>query len=427
MNALKSIYRWIVLVIFGWFDYGLLLALAAIIQFGVAWYDWLWYVSLIVFVSLTPIYLLQMIRSGKRIILLTIILSLFVLIVDWNGLGQTEKLSTFGTAPISISFWAEYPIADQPDFVLRDIQATQGRLFLGVGGDITDVDHRREVASALHKLDEFGIDVYLAVPAGNNFLSAPVYREWIANVRRAIEFLRDEQFDNVRGVIGDVEPPVGYALDVSAVDRMIFFDMVEGFRNLIDEVHRADPDLEIGATAMWMHYADALDGDADLSVLFRSTVDPPGGWDFINLMTYSSYLPSEQQLYYVYLSERAMVVLYPDEDVSHLIGLIGTGLPGEPLADFENVARDARLSRALGVSEVAVFHLNGALDLWGDDFIARLNDAVNREDVILDVPFSREVSLSFFGVRVLDALLDVRGDRAWLFIVLAIAAWRLKA
>jgi hypothetical protein len=289
---------------------------------------------------------------------------------------------------------------------------------LGVGGDITDIDHRREVASAIRRLEAFGIEMYLAAPAGNNFLSAPVHPEWIANVRRAIEFVQDAQFENVRGVIGDVEPPIGYALDAGPADRATFLNMVEGFRDLIDEVHRVD--LEIGVTALWVHYADVLDGDADLSMMWRSTVDPPGGWDFINLMTYSSYLPGEQQSYYVYLSGRAMAALYPDEQVSHLIGLIGAGLPGEPLADPESVARDARLSRALGVGEVAVFHLNGALDVWGDDFVARLNDAVNNVDAIVDVPFSRQVSLGFFGVRLLDALLDVRGERAWLFVVLAL-------
>jgi len=60
-----------------------------------------------------------------------------------------------------------------------------------------------------------------------------------------------------------------------------------------------------------------------------------------------------------------------------LIGLVGKGMPGEPLLDFDDLVRDARLSRALGVHEIAVFQLDWALQVFGEDFVRRLTAAVN--------------------------------------------------
>jgi len=107
--------------------------------------------------------------------------------------------------------------------------------------------------------------------------------------------------------------------------------------------------------------------------------------------------------------------------VSYLIGLVGGGMPGEPLLDFDELVRDARLSRALGVREIAVFQLDGALRVFGDDFVRRLTAAVNSSQpgAAVAVPFSRPASLLFYATAAADALLDVRGPLGWAWIALS--------
>ncbi len=188
-------------------------------------------------------------------------------------------------------------------------------------------------------------------------------------------------------------------------------------RELIADLHRDQPDLKIGVTATWAHFVDALDGDADLSVVMRSPMDPPGGWDFVNLMTYSSYVPSDWRAYTIYLHEQAMAKLYPRDRVSHLIGLVGGGMPGEPVMGFSDLVRDARISRALGVREIVVFQLDGALKVFGEDFVRRFASAVNdASPSVIVLPFSRPVSTVFYAMALADALLDVHGPRVWIWI-----------
>ena len=96
---------------------------------------------------------------------------------------------------------------------------------------------------------------------------------------------------------------------------------------------------------------------------------------------------------------------------------------------FEELVRDARISRALGVREIAVFQLDSALRMFGEDFVRRLNEAVNGEEVIepVNIPFSRPVSVMFYGIAVADSLLDALFSRTWLLVlwigVSGILAW----
>jgi hypothetical protein len=305
-----------------------------------------------------------------------------------------------------------------PDTVLDDLRSAGGRIYFGAGGYYPlETDRGQALAASLRRLADYGIEVILATPAGDDFLSVPVYRDWIAGTQAAARFVQREQLSNARGFIGDAEPPFHSPIDWAGAFRGEFDDAVAGLRSLIDAIHRANPRMQIGVTALWNQFVDRLDGDPDLAMIMRSPVDPPGGWDFVNLMTYSSYLPADWRPYFVYVYERAMARLYPADRVSHLIGLVGGGMPGEPLLDFEELVRDARLSRALAVREIVVFQLDGALQVLGDDFVRRLVDAVNRlpSDITLRVPFSRPVSLHFYAIAVADALLDVRGSRGWLW------------
>ncbi len=182
----------------------------------------------------------------------------------------------------------------------------------------------------------------------------------------------------------------------------------------IDGIQR-DYALPIGVTATWQQVVDRLDGDDDLARLRRNPVDPPGDWAFVNLMVYSSYLPASWRAYYVYLHERAMMRLYPMGGGSYLIGLIGEGMPGEPLIDFDTLVRDARLSRALGAREVVVFQLEGALRVEGQGFVRRLTEAVNgaASGETVQIPFSRPASLVFYSVVLADAMLDIRHQWLW--------------
>ncbi len=273
----------------------------------------------------------------------------------------------------------------------------------------------------LRRLAQYKVEVFL-VPAASNFLSVPVNREWIANAYSLAADIQREGPTNVRGLIGDAEPPSNMPMDILGNEQADFYQAVFGLRDLIATVHREYPGLQVGVTATSAHYLDGFDGDADLSVVMRSPVDPPGGWDYITMMTYSSYFPPAWRAYYVYWAERAMARRYPATQVSHLIGLVGKGMPGEPLLEFNDLARDARLSRALGVHEIAVFQLDWALQVFGDDFVRRLAAAVNgpQSDSTVAVPFSRPASAMFYGLAAADALLDARGWRGLLWLAWAI-------
>jgi hypothetical protein len=85
--------------------------------------------------------------------------------------------------------------------------------------------------------------------------------------------------------------------------------------------------------------------------------------------------------------------------------------------NFEDLVRDARLSRAMGVREIVIFQLTNALRVFGDDFVGRVARAINASnpEPVMTVAFSRPVSLIFYGTVLLDALLDVHGSQMWLW------------
>ncbi len=429
-RALKFIIVWMAVLILGWLAYALLRGLAAIIYLDVSFDDWQWYVPLIFLLVGLPAYILwSQWRHGQLRITRGAVVTCAVLILwllfGYDGFGQEVQLSVATGAPIPISFWAYGDFRHTPDVILRDIEAAHGAIYLDAGTRPFEAAGRAGFVDAMHRLADYHIPVYWAAPAPN-FLSVPVALQWVNNVRRAAELVTQEHLGTVRGFIGDVETPLNEPFDWLGSQRGEFDLAVNAYRELQAAVRRDYPDLRLGVTAMWAHFLDRLDGDADLSIAMRSPLDPPGGWHFVNLMTYSSYYPESWRPYYVYVLERAMARLYPAERVSHLLGLVGGGMPGEPVMSFEELVRDARISRALGVREIAVFQLDGALRVFGNDFVRRLNEAVNGEEAIgpVNIPFSRPVSIMFYGIAVADSLLDVLQSQTWLYAIwIGVSGW----
>jgi len=422
MRNVRFIISWLVLALIGWLAYTLLRAFATIIRLDVPFFDWQWYVPVIALLIVVPICLTHRLlhrrsTSFNKRTLITFAMLFAWAIIGGNGFGQTIQLNPTQAVLIKISFWAFGDLSQMPKSVLKDIAVTNGDIYLDIGRG----PYGQALAAAMRRLAGDGIEVYWMLEAAN-FLSTPVHREWITNAQQAAAMIKREGLTNVRGLIGDVEPPMSVPLDLVGIDQSRFDQAVSDLRKLIDDIHHGYPDLKIGVTAMWAHYVDVLDGDADLSIVMRSPMDPPGGWDFVNLMTYASFVPPDWRAYYVYLHEQAMAKLYPRDRVSHLIGLVGESMPGEALMGVDDLVRDARISYTLGVREIVVFQLNGALKVFGEDFVRRFVTAVNSPDAVINVPFSRPVSIVFYATALVDALLDVRGPRVWLWIAWIIAS-----
>jgi hypothetical protein len=425
---LAWIVGWIAFAVLGWFAYALLKALVEIIYLDVPFYDWQWYVPAIGFFVGVPFYLTwRMLRRrslfGRGALLFFTVLLLWV-VLGYNGFGHVEVLYPQHAAKIPLSFWAYYDLRDMPESLIDDVRDAGGRLYLGFGPD-NFVDGGAAFTAAMRRAVEKDLEVIVTAPA-HNFTSVPVSDEWTTNALHLADLIKREGLSSVTGFIGDVEQPVAWPLDVLGRDRAEFDRAVEAYRRLMSTLRRDYSGLRIGVTALWSHFADTVDGDADLAIVLRSPLDPPDNWDFVNLMTYSSYLPEGERPYYVYVHERAMARLYPPERVSHLLGLVGEAMPQEPLMDFDELVRDALISRALGVREIAVFQLNGAVKVMGDNFVRHLNAAVNGASVAgeVSVPFSRPVSLKFYGPLAADAVLDgLQSRSALLAIWIAISGW----
>lgn len=409
------------LVSVGWLTYALARALWAAIHLDVPWFDWQWYLCAIAFlVGLAVCVVTGLPRSkvGRG----TLVALLLWMVVGYDGLGQDLALRLASSPWVPISFWTGSETSQAPVALLDELRCARGRLYLSIGKQQFTGENRDALVDGLRRLARHDIEVYLAVRA-SDYLSVPVHDEWVNNVLEVAGIVRDERLANVRGILGDAEPPKHGSLDVLGVDREAFASAVRDLENLIQSMGEEYPSLDLGVTASWILYLDSIDGDADLSIVARSSVDPPGGWDSINVMTYSSYLPSSWRAYYVYLVERAMARLHPDLQPSHLIGLAIRGNPGEPELDFDDLVRDARLSRAMGVREIVVYKLNDrALEVFGDDFVHRLSVAANdvRPDSTVEVPFSRPASVLVCGAMIVDALLDIRGWKGLAFVVWAV-------
>ena len=286
---------WIALVILGWLTYALVKTLVEIILLDVPLYDWQWYVPALGLLIGLPLYLTWRVLRRRPLLrpgaLLFFAVLLLWAVLGYNGFGHVEVLSPQSAAKMPLSFWAYYDLREMPASLMADVRNAGGRLFLGFGPD-NFADGGTAFTAAMQRAAEKGLEVIVTVPA-HNFTSAPVYEEWTTNALRLADVIKRAGLTNVYGLIGDVEQPVGWPLDVSGRDWAEFDRAVEAYRQVIATIHSDVPNLHIGVTALWSHFADAIDGDADLAREMRSPMDPPGGWDLVNLMTYSSYLPAD--------------------------------------------------------------------------------------------------------------------------------------
>ena len=413
--------RWTVLAVGGWLLYGLNYGLARLIWLGAPFYDWQWYLPVIFMAVFPLLWALRRLRLARGALALPIGLVLW-LILGFAGFGQITELRPSDQPPAPISFWAFTDFSNAPASLLEDLQRAGGRLYLDAGVPDPATETGQRWFAGVRRLAQHDIDVVVVVTAGD-FLSVPVHQAWIENTRRAIDNIELAGLSNVAGYLGDAERPLNASYDVLGLERGAFTAAQSNLRTFQANLSQAAPTVRLGVTAHWAWYLDRLDGDADLALVQRSPMDPPSGWHFRTVMSYSSYLPAADRAYYLFLVERALARLFPTDRPGHLIGLVGAGFPWEPLLLYEELVRDARLSRALGAPEIAVFQL-GALDTFGADFVSRLvadvNEAPPETEVL--IPFSRLASAYLFIVCAADGWLDLIGSRLWLWIVWLIAS-----
>ncbi|HQV68944.1 MAG: hypothetical protein WAU96_04590 [Anaerolineae bacterium] len=218
----------------------------------------------------------------------------------------------------------------------------------------------------------------------------------------------------ITGFIADAEPPLDKAFDVLGFGVGEVKRAEQNMRQFLENAQNTLPQFKQEVTSIFPLFADGFDGDNDIATLLQSPVDPPGNWSTLNLQAYTSYMPEESRTYYLWLLMHGMQTRYPNRQTSYLIGLAAPGFSWEPVLSEAELVRDARIARAMNAPEISVFHLRGALERFGDDFVARFTDVVQAPSPNVEVSFSRTASLAIFAIFAADGLLDLRGSMLWL-------------
>ncbi|MCP4361375.1 MAG: hypothetical protein GY796_25475 [Chloroflexi bacterium] len=407
MFACKVAICWLALFLAGIFAYTFSKGIWLTFLLGTPWQDWQWYLPLTLLFVL-PLLQVAIRWHGKRFSRLFYLVLFLWILVGFTGFGYEESISLSEAPPIKLSFWVGRIEGDDTR-LLEQLQAAEASLYLRGPTPLTD-ERSQAFSVLLEQLNGYDIGVLLFVPA-SDFLSVPVQEEWMENIGQTAAFIQQENPPNIRGLIGDAEAPRFTPFDSFRSDISPVTAAAIEMESFLSDYQQAYPDLPIGVTAAWQLHLDKLDGDQDLSILYRAPVDPPDSWNFASVMNYSSYYPSSMRPYLVSRTIHNMAYRYPDKLVSHLIGLVGGGFLWEPILDFEDIVQDGRIARALGAEEIVVFQLKGAVEDFGEDFVLRFATAVNNPptEEPIHIPFSRLASLWLTFFALLDAFLDLVG------------------
>ncbi len=415
------LFRCLAWTLLGWLLYALVHALWTFATLGAPFFDWQEYLAIIALLIGALIYSAWR-PPRPRSLLGLLVLPLAWAVAGWSGFGQVIQLTSARHGPISISYWTGLSITQMSDGVLDDLRSTGGQLYFSVGKREVAGDNTPTLVDGLRRLEGYHIPVYLSVRA-SDYLSVPVHDEWIDNVRETVSLVRREQLTDVRGFLGDAENPAKASPQQLRVNRAAIVGMAHDLHVLAEEMRQENPGLALGVTALWWTYLDMVDSDLDWALVTRSTIGAPADWDWVNVMAYSSYVSSAERAYYLYLIEQTVTHMSPNLQPSYLIGLASPGNPGEPVLSFDELVRDARLSRAMGIRQVVVYKLDSrALQSFGPDLVRRLYSAVNEPspDPAIPVPFSRPASLAVYGLLAIDGVLDMCGWRG-----LSLVGWAI--
>ena len=396
-------------------------ALFIFVSLGAPIYDWQWYIGIICILILILLRVFRILHGFKLFIIILSILILWI-VPGYFGFWRKRHLDLTDSPHLRISYWTGSGIIRTSNRILGDLNATSSTLYISIGRNEFDGEYTNSLVKGIRRIAGYNVPVYLC-PRASDFVSLPVYGEWAENVRSAVQLVRRENLQNVHGIIGDVEKPYISPWGFFAPRSDELSDMISSQEKLIRYIQREHSDLEIGITAFIWLYLDDCDEDADLSGILKTTANPLQEWDFINVMTYSSFFPSSWRPYFVYLVEKVISNQLPQKRTSYLIGLIGKAGVGEPLMEPGDIVRDARIIRATGAEEVIVYQLIPAVQRYGDDFVkniyGRVNNSIGKEVI---VPFSRPVSLMVYGILLADVILALLSYKG-IIVLLLLMAW----
>ena len=267
-HAISILGRWIALALGGWLVYGLARALWALTRLAVPVVDWQWYVGLVLLAAVLVMHAAWCLRRTWLRLLLFVGLPVW-LAVSYGGFGQVMELDPARAAPVPISFWAPPSVGQDSEPLMEALRAAGGKLYLTTSPRSLEGEARQNLTANLSRFAEYDIEVCLAVHV-SNFLSVPVYDEWVVHVEDTAVFAREVEATNVWGIIGDAEPPAGLPFDYLGIHRGEFRRAVHDGEQLIAVMEEEYPEMAFGVTASWPHYMDSFDKDADLSILQRS-------------------------------------------------------------------------------------------------------------------------------------------------------------